>query len=56
LILGTSGLGLIVEGKMIAARHDGGEAMEFTNPLDSGHIEDHADEAEDMMELADSMR
>jgi hypothetical protein len=29
---------------------------EFNNPLDSGHLEDHADEAKEMIDLADSMR
>lgn len=59
LILLTSGLGLMVEAKMIAARHDdddGGEGQTFDNPLDTEEIEDHADEAQDMMDLADAMK
>ena len=64
LILFTSGLGLVVEGKMIAARHDGhGGAddhgandvgMTYDNPLD--HVEDHTDEAQDMIDLADGFK
>ena len=57
LILFTSGLGFVVEVKMIAARHDEAvERMEFDNPLDADHVENHNEEAQDMMDLADAMK